>query len=66
MDSRGFYGFAFWEMKFLELLHTFYGVILMGRYLPATFCTIYYGLQRMKEEQGPIFQQKKNHGGSRN
>jgi hypothetical protein len=31
----------------------------MERYLPATFCTIYYGLQQMKEEQGSLFQQKK-------
>jgi hypothetical protein len=31
----------------------------MGRYLPTIFCTIYYGPQWMKEEQGSIFQQKK-------
>jgi hypothetical protein len=24
------YGFVSWEMKCLELLHTFYGIILMG------------------------------------
>jgi hypothetical protein len=39
--------------------HFFNGFILMGRYLPATFCTIYSGLQQMKEEQGSLFQQKK-------
>jgi hypothetical protein len=38
---------------------TFYGIILMRRYLPATFCKIYHGLQRMKGEQGSFFQQKK-------
>jgi hypothetical protein len=60
MGSKGgFYGFVLWEMKFLELLHTFYGFILMGRYLPTIFCTVYYGPQWMKEEQGSIFQQKK-------
>jgi hypothetical protein len=37
----------------------------MGRYLPATFCTIYYGLQQMKKEEGSFFQQKKNDGSSR-
>jgi hypothetical protein len=31
----------------------------MGRYLQTTFCTIYYGLQQMKEEQGSLIQQKK-------
>ncbi len=40
------------------ILYTFYGIILMGKYQPATFCTIYYGLQRMKEEQGSLHQQK--------
>jgi hypothetical protein len=54
-----FYGFVLWEMNFLELLHTFYGNILMGRQLPTTFCTIYYGLQRMKEEQGSLIKQEK-------
>jgi hypothetical protein len=41
------------------IIHTFYGIIVMGRYryLPTTFCTIYYGLQQMKEEQGSLFQQ---------
>ncbi len=32
----------------------------MGRYLPTTFCAIYYGLQRMKEEQGSLLQHKKS------
>jgi hypothetical protein len=32
---------------------------LLGRCLPATYCTIYYGFKRMKEEQGLLIQQKK-------
>ncbi len=27
--------------------------------LPATYCTVYYGFKRMKEEQGLLIQQKK-------
>jgi hypothetical protein len=33
--------------------------------LPTTYCTIYYGLKRMKEEHGLLMQQKKNHVCSR-
>jgi hypothetical protein len=29
---------------------------LLGRFLPATYCTEYYGLKRMKEEQGFLIQ----------
>jgi hypothetical protein len=31
----------------------------------ATYCTIYYGFKRMKEEKGFLIQQKKNFGRSR-
>ncbi len=56
----GFYGFVPWEVKSLEILPAFTGVILMGRCLPTTYCTIYYGFQWiMKEEQGSLIQQKK-------
>jgi hypothetical protein len=46
-------------MKFLNIPLTFAKVILLGRCLPTTYCTIYYGFQRMKEEQGSSMQQKK-------
>jgi hypothetical protein len=32
---------------------------LLGRCLPATYCTEYNGFKRMKEEQGLLIQQKK-------
>jgi hypothetical protein len=32
---------------------------LLGRCLPATYCTEYYGFKRMKEEQGLVIQQRK-------
>jgi hypothetical protein len=32
---------------------------LLGRCLPATYCTEYYRFKRMKEEQGLLIQQKK-------
>jgi hypothetical protein len=32
---------------------------LLGRVLPTTHGTIYYGLKRMKEQQGLLIQQKK-------
>ncbi len=37
---------------------TFAGFVLLGRCLPATYCTEYYGFKRMKEEQGLLIQQK--------
>jgi hypothetical protein len=46
-------------MKFLNIPLTFDGCVLLGRFLPATtYCTIYYGFKRMKEEQGLLIQQK--------
>jgi hypothetical protein len=38
---------------------TFFWVRLLGRCLPATYCTEYYGFKRMKEEQALLFEQKK-------
>jgi hypothetical protein len=34
-------------------------MILLGRCLPTTYCTIYYELQQIKDEQRPLIQQKK-------
>jgi uncharacterized membrane-anchored protein YitT (DUF2179 family) len=48
----GFYGFGLWTIKFLNIPLLFAGFVLMGRYLPATYCTIYHGFKSMKEEQG--------------
>ncbi len=48
MDSRWFLQVCFIVDEIFGTIHTF----LMGRYLPTTFCTIYYGLQWMKEERG--------------
>jgi hypothetical protein len=31
---------------------------LLGRCLPVTYCTEYYGFKWMKEEQGLVIQQK--------
>jgi hypothetical protein len=45
-------------MKFLNIPLIFSGFVLLGRYLPAAYCTIYYGFKRMKEEQGVLIQQK--------
>ncbi len=56
----GFYGFGLWEMKFLNIPLLFAGFVLLGRCLPAPYCTIYYGFKRMKKEQGLLIQQKKN------
>jgi hypothetical protein len=35
-DWRGFYGFGLWEMKFLKILHTSYGIVLLAGCLPRT------------------------------
>jgi hypothetical protein len=51
MGSGGFYGFGLWKMKFLKISLMFAGFVLLGRSLPATYCTIYYRFKRMKEEQ---------------
>jgi hypothetical protein len=32
-------------------------VFLLGRWLPATYCRIYYGFKRMKDEEGLLIQQ---------
>ncbi len=32
---------------------------MLGRYLPATYCTIYYRFKRVKEEQGLLIQHEK-------
>jgi hypothetical protein len=57
--GRGLYGFSLWEMKFLNIPLTFTGVILLGRCLPTTYCTISNGFQRMKEEQESLMPQNK-------
>jgi hypothetical protein len=33
----GIYGFGFWEMKSMNILHTFYGITLLGICLPMTY-----------------------------
>jgi hypothetical protein len=38
---------------------TFAGFVLLGRCLPAPYCTECYGFKRMKEEQGLLIQQNK-------
>jgi hypothetical protein len=48
----GCYVFGLCEREFLTIQHTFYAIILLGRRLLATYCTVYHGLQWMKEEQG--------------
>jgi hypothetical protein len=63
--ERGFYGFGLWKMRFLNIPLIFAGFVLLGRCLPTKYCTIYYGFKRMKEEQGLLIQQKRNHGWSR-
>jgi hypothetical protein len=45
---------------FLNIPYLFAGFVLLGRCLPAIYCTTYYGFnKRMKEEQGLLIQQKK-------
>jgi hypothetical protein len=46
-------------MTFLNIPYLFAGFVLLGRCLPATYCTEYYGFKKMKEEQGLLIQQKK-------
>jgi hypothetical protein len=46
-------------MKFLNIPLIFAGFVLLGRCLPATYCTEYNGFKRVKEEQGLLVQQKK-------
>jgi hypothetical protein len=59
-SEGGFYGFRLWKMKFLNIPYIFAGFVLLGRCLPATYCTEYYGFKRTKEEEGLLIQQKKN------
>jgi hypothetical protein len=61
MSLEGFfYGFGLWKINFLNNPLIFPGFVLLGRCLPTTYCTIYYGFnKRMKEEQGLLIQQKK-------
>jgi hypothetical protein len=58
-SEGGFYGFGLWKMKFLNSPLIFAGFVLLGRCLPTTYFTIYYGLKRMKEERGLLIQQIK-------
>ncbi len=51
-------GFGLWKIKFLNIPLIFAGFILLGRCLPTTYCTKYYGFKSMKEEQGLLIQQK--------
>jgi hypothetical protein len=55
-SEEGFYGFGLRKTKFLNMSQIFAGFVLLGRCLPATYCTIHYGLKRMKEEQGLLIQ----------
>jgi hypothetical protein len=59
MGSVGFLWVRIMEDEFLNIPQIFAGFVLLGRGLPATYCTEYYGLKRMKEEQGLFIQQKK-------
>ncbi len=58
-SEGGFYGFGLMKTKFLNIPLIFAWFVLLGRRLPATYCTIYYGFKRMKEEQWSLIQQKK-------
>ncbi len=51
-SEGGFYGFGLWKIKFLNIPLIFAGFVLLGKCLPATYCTIFYGFKRMKEEEG--------------
>jgi hypothetical protein len=64
-SEGGFYGFGLWNVKFLSIPLMLAGFVLLGRCLPATYYTIYYGFKRMKEEQGWLIQQKNNNKYSR-
>jgi hypothetical protein len=46
-------------MKFLKVPLIFAGFVLLGRCLPATYCSLYHGVKSMKKEQGLLIQQKK-------
>jgi hypothetical protein len=46
------------EGAFLNIPLIFAGFVLLGKCLPATYCTECYGFKRMKE-QGLLIQQKK-------
>ncbi len=59
MDSEGGRGVMGSYGKFLNIPLIFAGFVLLGRCLPATYCTKYYGFKSMKEEQGLLIQQKK-------
>jgi hypothetical protein len=61
----GYYGFRLWKKKFLNIPLNFAGFVSLGRCLPTTNCTIYYGFKKVKEEQGLLIQQKRNYGCSR-
>ncbi len=64
--EEGFYGFGLWKMKFLNIPLIFAGFVLLGRCLPATYCTEYYGFKRMKDEQGLLYNPAEiNYGCSR-
>jgi hypothetical protein len=47
------------EDELSEHSTNFAGFVLLGRCLPATYCTEYYGFKRMNEEQGILIQEKK-------
>ncbi len=48
-----------WLFSFIfEHTIIFAGFVLLERCLPAIYCTTYYGLKRMKEEQGLLIQSK--------
>jgi hypothetical protein len=65
MGSEGVLWVWIMEGEISEHSTNFAGFVLLGRFLPTTYCTIYYGFKRIKEEQGLLIQQKKNHGYSR-
>ncbi len=58
MGLEGFLRFGLWKMTFLNIPLIFAGFVLLGRSLQATYCTIYYGFKRMREEQGLAIQHK--------
>jgi hypothetical protein len=57
-SEGGFMGLDYGKMKFLNIPLIFAGFVLLGRVVPATYCTEYYaGFKRMKEEQGLLIHQ---------
>jgi hypothetical protein len=59
MGSEASHGSGLWKHIFLNIQLIFAGFVFLGRCLPATYCAMYYGFKKMKEEQGLLIQQEK-------